>query len=176
MPYDTALICLNGHVVNSGLKTWPEKADAFCSECGEKTISQCPKCQTAIRGRFVTDVGPLRYDVPSYCRSCGAPYPWTERKLEAARELIALANIEDAEKQALSNDLPNLMNDTPRTKVAATRFRLFLDRAGQELGSGLRDLLVNITHRARKGAVPRPPPPVSRVLPCAPVTGKPCRY
>ncbi len=50
--YDTAQICINGHVINSMSKSHPEHNKKFCDKCGEPTITNCPKCNAPIRGHY----------------------------------------------------------------------------------------------------------------------------
>jgi len=50
--YDTAQICMNGHVINSMSKSHPEHNKKFCDKCGAPTINNCPKCNTPIRGHY----------------------------------------------------------------------------------------------------------------------------
>lgn len=37
--YDTAQICLNGHVVTSMSETVPQRMRKFCEQCGEAIIT-----------------------------------------------------------------------------------------------------------------------------------------
>jgi hypothetical protein len=48
--YDTAQICLNGHVVTTGFHDYPQFRARFCKECGAGTIMQCDSCKTEIKG------------------------------------------------------------------------------------------------------------------------------
>jgi len=54
-----AQICENGHVVNSTLDIYEldnssELTEDHCSKCGVKTITQCPQCKDALRGKSRT--------------------------------------------------------------------------------------------------------------------------
>jgi len=40
--YDTAQICLNGHMVNFYSDSQSDSNQNFCSDCGAPTIRQCP--------------------------------------------------------------------------------------------------------------------------------------
>ncbi|MFI2792093.1 DUF2321 domain-containing protein [Haloferula sp. A504] len=85
---DTQQVCLNGHQITDGIKFSPEAMRDHCPECGEKTITECPKCSKAIPGHqhyegvFVAGSEP----VPSHCTSCGAQFPWTERRKKMATQ------------------------------------------------------------------------------------------
>jgi hypothetical protein len=85
--YDTAQICLNGHLINPWAVSSPERNQNFCGECGIKTITDCPHCKEAIRGRYHSRVFTLTaFYPPKFCYHCGQPYPWTEAAIEAAKE------------------------------------------------------------------------------------------
>ena len=88
--YDTAQICLNGHVVSEFASSQPQSNQKFCAQCGLETIVACPSCSTAIRGYYNVPgvIGFFDYSKPSYCYNCGKPFPWTAASLEAASELV----------------------------------------------------------------------------------------
>ena len=50
--YDTAQICMNGHVINSMSISHPEHNKKFCDKCGAPTTTNCPKCNTPIKGHY----------------------------------------------------------------------------------------------------------------------------
>jgi hypothetical protein len=50
--YDTALICLNGHDINSSFTRFPEFNAKHCKDCGKAGITECPSCDASIRGRY----------------------------------------------------------------------------------------------------------------------------
>jgi geranylgeranyl diphosphate synthase type II len=88
--WDTAQICLNGHVITSASRISPELKRQFCDKCGAATITECPKCGANIPGYYHVP-GELTlartYKLPKFCRECGAAYPWTESSLKAGHEL-----------------------------------------------------------------------------------------
>ena len=47
--YDTAQVCMNGHVATIALESSPERARKFCEECGEKTVSEAPSATMRFR-------------------------------------------------------------------------------------------------------------------------------
>lgn len=151
--YDVMQVCLNGHKITGTYRSQGESARQRCPECGEPTIISCPECDATIPGRYrtpgIVDLtsGP---DPDAYCHECGQPYPWTQRKMEAAEELIELADIDDTEKHDLREEIPNLINDTPRSKVAAFKLKEFLERAGNIMSKEARDLLVDIASETAK--------------------------
>ena len=89
--------------------------------------------------------------VPAFCPDCGKPYPWTEAKLKAARELAdELDNLSLEERETLKKSLDDIIRDTPQTAVAATRFKRLVAKAGQVTANGFRDTLVDILSEAAK--------------------------
>ena len=145
--YNVARICLNGHMIGSefvipsrpGLR---QTGDRFCERCGEPIITECPTCGAELRG-----TQQVSYRVPFYCRSCGKPYPWTDRKIQEARELIDLDTALAAEeKEAFKADIVVITTDVPRTKAAAIRVKRFLNGAG----AALRDIVVELASEAAK--------------------------
>jgi hypothetical protein len=152
--YDTAQICKNGHVVNDCAGTMPEFNSPHCSQCGQETISTCPKCKTAIRGMYHSSgviVGGGTRPAPPFCFQCGSPYPWTESRLSAAREYLReLDRLTENEKGVVSRSLDDLVRDTPNTPVAALRFKTMLAKVGSAAADGLKSILVDITVESAK--------------------------
>lgn len=145
----TAQICLNGHVIDY----YSRQVEKFCSKCGSKTITMCPTCNTNIRGMEDFDVPTIgaKYELPSYCPECGTPYPWTQSKLDAMKELIDFDDeLSSEEKSYMSNNIKDLTVDTPKTKVVATKFNVFLHKAGSVTASAIRDILVDIASETAK--------------------------
>jgi len=87
--YDVQQVCMNGHQITSRYHANPELRKNFCRECGEKTIFQCPECNTPIKGFYdIPGVISLGHtEVPSHCDSCGQAFPWQTRKIELTREV-----------------------------------------------------------------------------------------
>lgn len=78
--YDVMQVCVNGHLITSRYKEYPQHRRDFCKQCGEPTIIACPKCKEPIIGHYnVPGVGVLGFEdpVPEHCHKCGEPYPWT---------------------------------------------------------------------------------------------------
>ncbi|MDQ0999765.1 hypothetical protein QFZ28_000165 [Neobacillus niacini] len=154
--YDTAEICLNGHVSNEFSISYPESNKNFCDKCGEETITECPICDANIRGYLhIPGVGSLsKFKAPSYCDNCGNPYPWTAEKLNAAKELADLLDeLSPEEQEQLKKSLDDLVKDGPRTVVAQTRFKRILSKTGPEIVTGFRDILVDVVSETVKKAI-----------------------
>ena len=146
MSHYFSAFCTNGHKISDLLET-PHYAYKCCEKCGKQIITTCPSCNEPIRGRVKSDfllVAP-EATVPAYCRKCGAPYPWTESALEAM-ELVLKEDdrCTDVEKAGLIEVLPDLLDDTPKTKLAALRFQKFTGKCGTFVAESLRDLIVQV--------------------------------
>jgi hypothetical protein len=119
---------------------------AFCSECGSQGISACANCHKPIV------VKQLFSDRPSYCSVCGTSFPWTVTSLTAARDFADELELSDDDKAKLKATFDDLTVDTPRTELAAHRFKRFIQKIGPSAGDVLTKIVVNIaTEAARKG-------------------------
>src|SRR5579862_2867577 len=100
--YDTAQICRAGHVINTMATRFPAHNQPYCDKCGEATMTTCGLCKAPIRGSYLAPgfLTSSNYPAPAFCYQCGGPYPWTERRLRAARELAEEAEgLDDDEKE-----------------------------------------------------------------------------
>ena len=162
--FDTAQICLNGHIINPATEAAPHDSQDFCSACGATTIVRCTDCDAAIRGarlaialdrRWHPTGGLARQSAPpKFCTTCGKPYPWTRATLDAARELAAeLHDLSESERADLVKSLPDLIADTPKTTVAATRFKRLMVKAGADAGAAFRKILVDVVTEGAKRTI-----------------------
>ncbi len=154
--YDTAQICLNGHATNSLAASNPQSNQNFCSQCGAKTITACPSCNTAIRGYYHVPgvIGIFGYNKPAYCFQCGCAFPWTVTSLDAAAELVDdLDTLNADEKRQLKDSFPDLVRDTPKTPVAEGRFKHLTKKAGAEAIGGIRTILIDLVSEAVKKSI-----------------------
>jgi len=153
--YDTAQVCVNGHMVNSRASGSPQHNQAFCDECGKPTITTCEGCGTPIRGYYhssVVVIGGSGTPAPVFCYACGKPFPWSEAKLAAARELTEeLDGLSDDEKDRLRANLPDLIAETPRTEVAVVQTKRLLAKAGGEARNAFVVVLRGLVREAIKG-------------------------
>jgi len=89
--------------------------------------------------------------LPIFCPECGKPYPWTEVKLKAAKELAdELDNLNPKERETLKKSLDDIIRNTPQTPVAATRFKRLIAKAGPVVADSFRKILVDIASEAAK--------------------------
>ncbi|MDR2871302.1 MAG: DUF2321 domain-containing protein [Xanthomonadaceae bacterium] len=155
--YRVAQVCPNGHVPTTAADQKPELREAFCSQCGEATIMQCPKCSASIRGHYYIEgtYGFDRYyEPPAFCHNCGSRFPWTERKIAGAVELVeAGADLTPDEVQQFRTDLTELTKDSPKAQVASLRFKKVMAKVGTSVASGVRDIVVDILSEAAKKAI-----------------------
>lgn len=151
MPYTNAKICLNGHVVSLDSKN----EDTFCSRCGAETFSVCQNCGAPIRGYYyVEDIimfEPTDYKKPYYCYKCGAPYPWTQKILDNAVELLSLDDeLDSSSKELIKSAIPDLIVDTPTTPIAIAKYHKGIANAGQIIKGSLRQLLIDVISETAK--------------------------
>jgi hypothetical protein len=153
--YDIAQICPNGHVSNSTVKWNPLHNQEFCDACGEKTFSTCPHCQSSIRGAYRTAGGTVcRYNAPSFCINCGRPFPWTERRIRAAKEMLAESGeLSPEEVKETESSIEELAKNSPQGQVAATRMKRILSKVGKGTASAVRDILVDIASETAKKVI-----------------------
>lgn len=149
--YNYATICTNGHVVNDSAYEYTP----YCQTCGKETVSNCQKCETDIRGAYMTEYGyETDYRAPSYCFNCGEPFPWTKILLNNAIELIALDDqLPNDIKEIIKNALPDLIVETPSTPVATAKFRKFIPEAAQYIQDGLKNLLFDVASETVKKTI-----------------------
>lgn len=154
MPYNGATICLNRHVVS---KT-TANSQKYCSQCGAETFSDCPYCHAPIHGLYdipgVVVLYNRPYSIPSYCYECGKPYPWTEKILSSAVELISLEDgIDDDIKELIRDSIPDLIVNTPSTPLATAKYRKGIAEVGETLKNSLRNLLIDVISETAKKAL-----------------------
>lgn len=152
--YRIAQVCPNGHVATSSADQSPELREKFCSKCGEATITACPSCDAPIRGYYnvpgVISLG-RTYSPPAFCHDCGNAFPWTERKIASAIELVEVgSDLSQAEVAQLKTDITELTKDTPKTQVASMRFKKVMAQVGGSVASGVRDIIVDVLSETAK--------------------------
>ena len=152
--YDTAQICINGHVINSNVHDNPIHNQDHCDKCGAKTISKCAHCNTEIRGNYeVPDVCCIgdEFLAPNFCHKCGKPYPWTESKMEAFREVTdELSELTSEDKEKLKSSLNDIVSETPKTEVAGLKYKNILGKLGKESYDCVKSILVDIASETIK--------------------------
>jgi len=153
--YDAAQICTNGHMINSQSVYRPEHNREFCDKCGAPTITKCQKCNSSIKGYYHVPIfiqpNYTKLPLPSFCPDCGKPYPWTEAKLKAAKELSdMLEELSLEERDLLKKSIDDIVLDTPQTPVAVNRFKMLVAKVGRVAAEQLRELVVDIASETAK--------------------------
>src|SRR5258708_39786238 len=110
--YDTAQICLNGHVISKFAASQPDHQAKHCPTCGQPTIMVCQSCNAPIRGAYHMSgiIATFPYSSPSYCYNCGKSFPWTEKGINAAKELAYdLEGLTEQEKDLLTKSIDEIV-------------------------------------------------------------------
>jgi len=156
--YDVAQICVNGHIVTWNANSCPEFRKKHCPKCGEPTIIACTACCTPIQGEFhvegVIAIGGGDSPPPSFCHECGKPYPWTAKRIEAARELadeFDELSVEDRDK--LKKSLDDIFTDNPRTEISASRFKRIMAKVGKSSYETMKTVVVDVLSDAAKKVI-----------------------
>lgn len=154
---DTALICENGHIINSAMKNNPEFNKNHCPECGAKTINECPNCKKAIQGEMHYDgvIGFGGMTLPKYCHECGEAYPWTIKEMDAAKELISLTDLTKEEQTEFINSLTDIGVEGPRNKVGIAKTKIFLGKIGNGLREDVKEVVTNVAAEVIKDQIKR---------------------
>jgi hypothetical protein len=150
--YDTAQICPNGHVITARADSRMKCRQEFCDKCGEATLMNCPNCKADIRGYYhVLGVsGGGGYRAPAFCHNCGSPFPWTERKKQAAIDLFNEESEDEQDRKAFQESIEQITKDTPQAQVASKRLSRLLTKVGKGTASAIRDILVDVASKAVK--------------------------
>jgi hypothetical protein len=152
--YDIAQICLNGHLINSSVRNLPEDNQPFCDECGESTITECQECKSPIRGYCWGTMSLSPYIIPKFCLNCGKPFEWTNRKLNAAKELASISEgFSESEIIDFQNSIDSLVRNAPNVEVAKVKYKRYAIKAGKGIAQGIRDILVDIVSESIKKTI-----------------------
>jgi hypothetical protein len=143
--------CLNGHIISNFVAGRADDlTQPFCSKCSAPTIINCPSCGKPQHGSLADVISSDRKP-DNYCWNCGKPYPWTEKRLQAAEELIREDELLNAEDKAqLTATLPEMTSENPRTTLAATRFKRIIKKMGAALGEAVQKTMVDIASETAK--------------------------
>jgi hypothetical protein len=150
--YHHAQVCLNGHVFSASLDS-VQKETQYCEDCGKETIVKCKECESPIPGwSYNPRIGIVaHFQPPTFCRFCGKPFPWTLAKKEALEKLIEFENdLTEDDKKLMKGTIEDIINETPKTKVAALKFKHYLAKFGKEVAKASRDILVDIASETGK--------------------------
>ncbi|WP_337965058.1 DUF2321 domain-containing protein [uncultured Flavobacterium sp.] len=102
--FDTMQVCLNGHQITDTYYRYPQHRKKHCPNCGAKTIHQCPKCNSLIKGNYhvenFIDLSGRKTPVPKVCEDCGVNFPWNNKKIQLPKVLSSIIVLY---KQAVDN-------------------------------------------------------------------------
>ena len=88
---------------------------------------------------------------PSFCHNCGTAYPWTEQRLDAAREVAEGAEqLDEKEKQVLKDSVDEIVHKKPGAPGAVIRYKKLAAKAGKQVADGLKAILVDVLSEAIK--------------------------
>lgn len=149
---DKAQVCLNGHLINWSFNQSPEYNQEYCELCGVETITACPDCSEAIPGKVLKrEVVKLTKKRPQYCIHCGKLYPWTDRMIRAAKDLIKeLHGLSEDDKIKLSDGIEDLVRETPRANVVIVQFKKLAKDIGKDGWSALKRVLFELVSKEIK--------------------------
>jgi hypothetical protein len=160
--YDIAQVCLNGHIINSSAKRELIHNKDFCQKCGSQTITNCLNCKMEIEGDYyialsnwatgetsLRTIG--RFVLPLFCSKCGVSFPWTERKIEASKNIISeIPNLTQEEKDLFAKSVDDIIRDTPETVNSSRKIKKLLLKLGKGILKDLRKILVDIVSETAK--------------------------
>ncbi len=93
----------------------------------------------------------MSYYPPRYCHACGAPYPWTASAIAALREMAeAAAGLSEDDRSKLAASIDDLIRDTPKTELAAQRFKQLASKLAQGTWESMRAVIVSVATEAAK--------------------------
>lgn len=150
-------ICLNGHQIQIDKRN-SESTGLYCMECGQKTITECVNCETPIEGiEEIPDyeyMNPSDCYLPRFCRNCGDPYPWTQKILNNAAELIALdTELSPDEKEVIKSTFPDLLIESNTTPLAEAKFKTIFPKVGKIVKDSLYNLLIDVLSESVKKSI-----------------------
>ena len=148
--YKTASICLNGHIISSH----SEQVGSYCPFCGEKVTESCSHCGATLHGYEMNSgytIVNRNNQKEYYCYNYGKPYPWTERIIQSAIELLSMDEELPTEvKELIKSSIPDLIVDTPKSPVAVTYYNKWIPKANKMIRDALYQLLVDVVSETVK--------------------------
>jgi hypothetical protein len=152
--YDNAQVCEKGHVITRFADTRQHHLKNFCDVCGAPTIRTCPKCSKKIQGHYHGGAPHTGKPAPAFCHECGAPYPWTQLRMDAAKQLADEdAGFSPEETEQFVKSLESIVGQSPDAALATSRFKKLMTKAGGPVSKALRDILVDVLSEAVKKTI-----------------------
>ena len=92
-----------------------------------------------------------QYIPPKFCVKCATPFPWTASRTQALVELIDFEKkLAEKDKEMMKKNLDDIIYETPRTQIAAMKFKQGLAQSGKETAKAIRDILIVIASETAK--------------------------
>ena len=91
------------------------------------------------------------YTPPNFCFKCGKPFPWTAARIEAAKDLAGeIDELTAEERDTLKGLIPDLAADTPKTELAAHRYKKILGKISDGAQEVVTSVVTKIATEAAK--------------------------
>jgi hypothetical protein len=138
--YCEAQICTNGDVQSAD--GFPFDGTKHCTKCGAECISACVSCRTPIRGKVKFSAAD--YECPSFCHSCGKPYPWMDEKLRTAKQFLYHDDKLTPEDRKELWELLQYVMSNPKAELTPAKSRLIsfkIEKATQPIREFVLDLM-----------------------------------
>lgn len=150
--YDQAIVCANGHIINSLVTARPEDNTRYCKECGEIGLTKCKSREKPLRRGYLGECGACSLSrAPNCCTECGKPHVWTRRKADAMRELLReLGEIPTDLTDKLDASIDDLLTETPRTPTATLLLKAAITMVTGAGRKALAKLSSDILHESAK--------------------------
>lgn len=135
----------------------PIDVDRAEADALEDILQDCTETELAAPLRIPGDyhieggVGAIaRYSRPSFCYQCGNPFPWTQARIAAAKDLADELDLPETERETLKSTIDDLSSDTPRTEVGVLRFKTIIGMVKDGAADAMRSVIVDVASEAVK--------------------------
>ena len=92
--------------------------------------------------------------VPSFCTSCGKPYPWTKKRIKNFHELTdELDELTPEERNLLNRSLDELIQDSPKSDVASLRFKKIASKLRHDSYDLVKNVATDLLSETLKKAI-----------------------
>lgn len=146
-----ALVCQQGHVLNSNILQRPRGDLGYCDiggRCGAKVFGECPTCGVRISGdeyeqcsESLTGWRRLRILHPlAFCDGCGYPQPWAtkDERCRQLKQLVESQQLEDYDREQALRAIDLLSREGLTEKKRLRLWRKLLEHAPGLIASGER--------------------------------------
>jgi len=92
-----------------------------------------------------------RISAHNFCIACGKPFPWFETKVEAVKELAGMhEDLDDKDRELLKANFDDLIQDNPKSEVAALKIKPVLKKLKQGAKDPLYKFAVDVASEIGK--------------------------